>query len=178
MKSLLIGSLTVFAQLIAIPSTSLANMPAPPIELILQAIDGNRVQVCLSGTLCASGPEMLRMDQADNTVRLDPASCVSNMENWTACFEDPCLAPGTYRYGPNRSGKCNGNFSDVTRYVIADVTAPLSNCQQTTVPPEPAEPPPWRHLEAVERCDAGCSLAGFHGSPLIIAVQLLAVVLG
>ncbi len=104
-------------------------------------IAGNTVVICVSDLLCNAASPMLRQDAVSGAlVRLAPYCSVETDVDAGAdggvadlpagCYQDECVAPGTYHYGLESPLPCGGCGANAPYYIDATVTQALpSGCQ-------------------------------------------------
>ena len=114
-------ALFAFVAIIFTPALAFANAAAP--AEYVAGVDVNTVEVCPTANhpmLCGTDDVLLRQNMdTGEVVALDSTNCVSQelacgdgsyccFNDDDCCFQDPCVEPGTYRYGSSEKIDCSG----------------------------------------------------------------------
>jgi MYXO-CTERM domain-containing protein len=145
----------------------------------LISVNANTVRVCVTATNrgCASGIDLLRQSEADDSVVVVTGTCSGG------CYVDTCVPPGSYRYGYATPYDCSeAGCGGVSFFELAEVNDSLpASCATTDIPTTTA--PPWEGPQGgttqFKVCNGcGCATGQPADRLVVLALDGLVVIAG
>ncbi len=139
-------------------------------------VDANTVRICpWEPSVCGTRGGMLRQNTVTGEVVKVADACLSSSDG--DCYQDECVAPGSYRYGFATPYDCSqrGCGGSVPSWEPASVSSQLGACTRTVDGGAPTAYPagaPWPN-EHYRAC-VGCGCSGMGTTVVLFQVVLAA----